>query len=89
MRGMPPKRASMVSTGRASNSAAMEAIKTAISIPGQPGRQCLKPRMTPIVSNDTKTAAVLMVSAAPRERNKLWRQLPRFVAVQRQAEEIM
>lgn len=63
-RGMPPNRVPIVSAGNCRRATKAEAAATAISMPGQCGRNRRSPRMMPIVSAAVSTAAQLTVPAA-------------------------
>ncbi len=64
LRGMPPKRVPMVSTGSASSAAATAVITTAISIAGHVGFHRRTSAMMAMVATETLTAPGLMVPLA-------------------------
>ena len=88
-RGMPPKRVPMVSTGRPSAPAASAASATAISMPGQAGRQ----RFSADDGGDRQRGhgdgRELTVPAARAERRQLRQQRAGLLAGERQAEQVL
>ena len=87
-RGMPPKRVPIVSTGSARTAAATEATATAISMPGQDGRQRFSPAMVAMVSRATSDRRRIERSPCRGQRPELRDQLARLLAVERQAEQL-
>src|SRR5580704_2419915 len=87
--GISPKWLPMVSMGKCSNTAASDANTTAISIPGQPGRQLRRAKISAAEPAPTANAAGLRVGNAWLSYRKLWKQRTRLDASQRQTAKIL
>ena len=85
--GIPPNFVPMVSMGSARSAVATAASPTAISMPGQCGRQRRSPRMVPTVATESDGGRSDALPRRPQGR-ELLQQLARFM-VQRQPEELL
>ena len=76
VRGMPPKREPIVSTGSDSRKAASEATTMATSMPGQLGRKRFSPATTRMVRRATPAAAGVKVPATAASASSLGTRSP-------------